>query len=78
LALISSKHVAQSLMLKLSSSIFIIGTVLFSFNIYISIICNIQSIMKIAPIGGTILMLAWIILAIAAISLKKLLSNNFI
>lgn len=34
--------------------------------------------MKIAPIGGTILMLAWISLAIAAISLKKRLSNNFI
>ncbi|AVC44864.1 DUF423 domain-containing protein [Francisella tularensis subsp. novicida] len=78
LALISSKHLAQSLMLKLSSLLFIIGTVLFSFSIYISIICNIQSLMKIAPIGGTILMLAWISLAIAAISLKKRLSNNFI
>ena len=58
-------------MLKLSSFLFIIGTVLFSFSIYISIICNIQSAMKLAPIGGTILMLAWVNLAIADISLKK-------
>ena len=71
LTLLTNKTIAKSLMLKLTSFLFIIGTLLFSFGIYISVVLNIPSIMKLAPIGGTTLMLAWIMLAISAICIKK-------
>lgn len=76
LALLSSKNLANCLILKLSNILFILGTLLFSFGIYISIVCNIPAIMKLAPIGGTTLMLAWIVLGISAIVLKRRLQNN--
>ena len=71
LTLLTNKTIAKSLMLKLTSFLFIIGTLLFSFGFYISVVLNIPSIMKLAPIGGTTLMLAWIMLAISAICIKK-------
>ena len=70
IALLSSKDLSKSLTLKLSSFLFIIGTLLFSFSIYISIVSNIPSILKLAPIGRTTLMIAWITLAISALELK--------
>lgn len=73
IALLSSRNLAGCFTLKLSSLLFIIGTIFFSFSIYISVIWNISDILRLAPIGGTILMLAWLSLAIAAISMKKLL-----
>ncbi|API86216.1 DUF423 domain-containing protein [Francisella uliginis] len=76
IALLSSKSLAQSLTLKLSSFLFILGTLLFSFSIYISIVWNIPSILKLAPIGGTSLMIAWIVLAISAICIKKNSQNK--
>lgn len=71
IVLLSSKDLSKSLTLKLSSFLFILGTLLFSFSIYISIVWNIPSILKLAPIGGTTLMIAWIMLAISAICIKK-------
>ncbi len=71
LALLNNKNIAKSLMLKLTNFLFIIGTLLFSFGIYISVVLNIPSIMKLAPIGGTTLMVAWLMLAISAICIKK-------
>lgn len=71
IALLSSKSLAQSLTLKLSNFLFIIGTLLFSFSIYISIVWDIPSILELAPIGGTTLMIAWIMLAISAICIRK-------
>jgi len=71
LALLCSKTLSQSLILKLSSFLFIIGTILFSFGIYIAIVCHIPIIMKLAPIGGSTLMLGWIMLGLAAILLKR-------
>ncbi|MED7787728.1 DUF423 domain-containing protein [Francisella sp. 19X1-34] len=71
IALLSSKQLGQSVLLKLSSFLFIIGTLLFSFSIYISIVFNLPSILKLAPIGGTTLMIAWVVLVISAIYIKK-------
>ncbi|AIT09335.1 hypothetical protein LO80_04695 [Candidatus Francisella endociliophora] len=76
LALLSSKNLANCLILKLSNILFIIGTLLFSFGIYISIVCNIPTVMKLAPIGGTSLMLGWVSLAIAAVILLKKSSHS--
>ncbi|WP_432773416.1 DUF423 domain-containing protein [Francisella salimarina] len=76
IALLSSKSLAQSLALKLSNLFFIVGTILFSFSIYISVIYNIPIILKLAPLGGTTLMIGWLILILAAIFLKKDLKRN--
>ena len=55
---------ADSTTLKISAYLFIIGILLFSFGIYISVLFNISLALKLAPIGGTTLMLGWIALVI--------------
>lgn len=70
LAILVNDKAAKCLTLKISSLLFIIGTILFSFGIYVAIVCNTPAIMKLAPIGGTTLMLGWIVLGISAILIK--------
>ncbi|MEY8767984.1 DUF423 domain-containing protein [Francisella philomiragia] len=76
LVLLSDKKLAQSLLLKLSNLFFIVGTTLFSFSIYISVVYNITIILKLAPFGGTALMIGWLMLILAAIFLKKNLKRS--
>ncbi|QWU99646.1 DUF423 domain-containing protein [Francisella salimarina] len=76
IALLSSKSLSRCLALKLSNLFFIVGTILFSFSIYISVVYNIPIILKLAPLGGTTLMIGWLILILAAIFLKKDLKRN--
>ena len=76
IALLSSKSLARSLSLKLSNLFFIVGTILFSFSIYISVVYNIPIILKLAPLGGTALMIGWLMLILAAIFLKKNLKRS--
>ncbi|QIW09502.1 DUF423 domain-containing protein [Francisella sp. LA112445] len=72
IALLSSKQLGQSLLLKLSSLFFIIGTILFSFSIYISVAYNIPAILELAPIGGTSLMIGWLTLILTGIFAKRI------
>lgn len=53
--------------LMIAGGLFLTGTFLFSFCIYVSILFNVQSLLHLAPVGGAILMLGW--LALARISL---------
>ncbi|MEY8702453.1 DUF423 domain-containing protein [Francisella philomiragia] len=76
LVLLSDKKLAQSLLLKLSNLFFIVGTILFSFSIYISVVYNIPIILKLAPLGGTTLMIGWLMLILAAVFLKKNLKRS--
>ncbi|MBK2106309.1 DUF423 domain-containing protein [Francisella philomiragia] len=76
LVLLSDKKLAQSLLLKLSNLFFIGGTILFSFSIYISMVYNIPIILKLAPLGGTTLMIGWLMLILAAVFLKKNLKRS--
>nr|WP_236940981.1 DUF423 domain-containing protein [Francisella orientalis] len=76
MALLSSKSLARSLSLKLSNFFFIVGTILFSFSIYISVVYNIPIILKLAPLGGSTLMIGWLMLILAAIFLKKNLKRS--
>lgn len=46
--------------LRWSGILFILGTLLFSFSIYLSVSLNIPEIVNITPIGGITIMLAWI------------------
>lgn len=57
--------------LKLIAASFTLGTVLFSFSIYASIVLQAKEFTKIAPIGGTILMVSWLSLIWPAICYKK-------
>ena len=54
-------------LLKWTGYTFISGIILFSFSIYLGVLLNIHSFMKITPIGGTTLMLGWILLFITGL-----------
>lgn len=53
----------DAILLKLSAWIFIIGTVLFSFSIYLKALTGTIAWIKLTPIGGTLLMVGWALLA---------------
>ena len=59
---------------KWSGILFIVGTVLFCFSIYLSVGLQIPSLVYVTPAGGITLMLSWLLLAAAALltmSIKK-------
>ncbi len=43
----------------------VIGTIIFSFSLYFLVILNIPILGAVTPIGGTLLIVAWILLAIS-------------
>ena len=63
----------QSLLIRWSGILFILGTALFSFSIYLSVVLAIPQLVNITPIGGTIIMLAWMLIAISG---YKVLHRN--
>ena len=63
----------QSLLIRWSGILFILGTALFSFSIYLSVVLSIPQLVNITPIGGTIIMLAWMLIAISG---YKVLHRN--
>ncbi len=51
---------------------FIIGTMLFSFSIYLSVSLQIPFLLNLTPLGGITIMIAWLLLAFSAfMSLKN-------
>ncbi|MFT4694596.1 MAG: uncharacterized membrane protein YgdD (TMEM256/DUF423 family) [Francisella sp.] len=67
LILLNDGKLANSIIIKISGYLFIVGTLLFSFGIYTSILIDIPQILRLAPIGGTSLMLGWICLIVLGI-----------
>ena len=61
----------DAILLKLSAWIFIIGTVLFSFSIYLKALTGTNAWIKLTPIGGTLLMVGWILLACSSFKYVK-------
>ena len=57
---------------KLSGQIFVIGTLLFSFSIYLSILFKMPNLQFLTPIGGMTLLGAWLIFLISALKFKKI------
>lgn len=53
----------DAILLKLSAWLFIIGTVSFSFSIYLKALTGTIAWIKLTPIGGTLLMVGWVLLA---------------
>ena len=65
IALLSSDRLGNMPLLKWSGLIFIIGTALFSFSIYLSVSLKIPDLVYITPIGGVTIMAAWLLLIAA-------------
>ena len=64
LTMLTNGKLANLTTLKLSGLLFIIGTMLFSLSIYLSVSLAIPSLVNIAPIGGLTIMAAWLLLLI--------------
>lgn len=58
--------------LRWSGLLFIVGTVLFSFSIYISVAFSLPGLVYVTPIGGTTIMVAWLMLLASAVLARKL------
>jgi len=54
-----------------SGRVFVIGSILFSFSIYLSVFLNIKELTYITPFGGTTLMAAWALLFVSVLQLDK-------
>ena len=50
---------------------FIVGTICFCFSIYLSVLTGINEITYLTPVGGLTLILAWILLGIAGVQIKR-------
>ena len=59
--------------LKWSACLFIVGTLLFSVSIYLSVALNMPALVNITPIGGITIMAAWLLLAVSAFRLRNCL-----
>jgi uncharacterized membrane protein YgdD (TMEM256/DUF423 family) len=53
--------------LKWSGLLFIIGTMLFSFSIYLSVSLDLPGLVNIAPVGGMTIMAAWTLLMVTGV-----------
>ena len=71
LALLNGGKLSNVTALKWSGLLFIIGTVLFSFSIYLSVSINIPSLVNITPVGGITIIAAWLVLMVADILVRK-------
>lgn len=64
---LTAHNIANSIFLKLSSMLFILGVLMFSFSIYASVIFKYTAILRSAPIGGSTLMIGWICLIVLGV-----------
>ena len=71
LTLLSSTQLSKVFLLQASSWFFIAGVILFSFSIYLSVSFGLPSLLKITPVGGITIMLAWLLLLIAPFFVSK-------
>lgn len=71
LSLLNMGALSQLKTLKWSAMAFILGTVLFSFSIYVSVYLDIPSITYLTPIGGITLMFAWLLLLLSGYRATK-------
>ena len=67
LLMLNGGKLANSIIFKISGCFFILGTLLFSIGIYTSVLFDIPQALRLAPIGGTSLMLGWICLIVLGV-----------
>ena len=71
LSLTSSHLIKELPVFKWCSRIFVIGSFLFSFSIYFSILLGIKEITYLTPVGGITLIVAWGLLLVSAYQLTR-------
>jgi uncharacterized membrane protein YgdD (TMEM256/DUF423 family) len=71
LALSNGGKLGNIAALKWSGLLFIIGTVLFSFSIYLAVSLNLPSVVNITPVGGMTIMAAWLLLVLTGFVARK-------
>jgi len=73
LVLLNGGNLSKIRSLRWSGALFIVGTVLFSFSIYLSVSLDIPTLVNVTPLGGMTIMAAWLmLLAVGALARKKL------
>ena len=70
-ALLNGGKMSNIRALKWSGLLFIIGTVLFSCSIYLSLSFDIPSLVNITPLGSMTIMAAWLMLMVAGVLARK-------
>ena len=71
LALLNGGKLANIPALMWSGLLFIVGTVLFSFSIYLSVSLDIPGLVNVTPIGGMTIMAAWLLLMVTGVLARK-------
>lgn len=64
------QQVFQNAKLQVPVGAFLVGTLLFSFNCYLYVLTDIKTFAMIVPVGGTLFVLGWIVLAVKLGKLK--------
>ena len=67
---VTAFHLPASASLKWSARLMLAGIILFSGSLYLLALTNINWLGMITPVGGTAFIVAWLLLAIAALDLK--------
>jgi uncharacterized membrane protein YgdD (TMEM256/DUF423 family) len=75
LVLLNGGQLAKILAFRWSGLLFIVGTMLFSFSIYISVAIKLPSFLNVTPIGGVTIMAAWILFMVAGVMAKRKLQR---
>ena len=71
LTILNGGKLADSIILKINGYIFVLGTLLFSFGIYTSILFDISQALRLARIGRTTLLIGWLGLVVVGVLNKK-------
>jgi len=71
LIMLNGGKLARIAMIRLSATFLIVGTILFCFGIYLSVLLESPSLSKITPVGGLVMIVAWILLLVGGIVGRK-------
>lgn len=71
LAALTGSRLAGNPTLLWTGAVFIVGTMLFSFSIYISVMLGLPVLLNITPVGGITIMMAWLLLVTTGIIARK-------
>ena len=71
MVLLNGGKLANISLLVWSGMLFVIGTILFSFSIYLSVSLDIPALVNITPIGGMTIMAAWLLLLATGLLARK-------
>lgn len=69
--LLNGGNLSKIRTLRWSGALFIIGTVLFSFSIYLSVSLDIPTLVNVTPLGGMTIMAAWLMLVVVGVLARK-------